>query len=87
MEFSEIASLIKSIAGVAVLITVVYLALQLRSQNRIARHRPPRPFGAPSGLPGFDLSGGPEDLNRSMASLEAQLSLLERSDPKTKSEE
>ena len=58
MDFSELAGLVKSVAGIGVLLAAVYLAVQLRNQNRLSQLNKRPPSGMQDGLRILDpLSG------------------------------
>ena len=61
MDFSELASLVKSIAGIGVLLAAVYLAVQLRNQNRLSQLNKRRSSGLQEGLPMLDPLAGSLD--------------------------
>jgi hypothetical protein len=86
MDLTQLASIVKSVAGIGVLAAVIYLAVQLRQQNRLARQNTHRSLGEGKGLPVMR-PGAPDALAGPLAELEAPWNIDRESEPERKSED
>ena len=62
MDLEQLASIVKSISGVGVVLAVLYLAMQLRQRNRLNQFSRPGQGGLPS-FPPMGMGGGMPDLS------------------------